>query len=147
MSKIPKPEDTRRPDVPIHEVTLADGRKWGLARPSIRLRPMIVAGEDADGRPTETIAVRTTVAYPLEIQRLMETMRIALAAGLDVDQYEALFNLAAALLRRAHDIDLATTAALLSVDIEHLAQFAREVIAIAFGPPPATADREEGGHE
>ena len=139
MTTIPNPEDTRRPGVPVLEVTLADGRRWGLARPSIHLRPIVVEGRDAAGRSVEMIAVQTVVAYPLEVQHLMDALRRQLAMGSEVEQYEVLFNLAAALLRQAHDIDLKTTAALLAVDLGDLARFASEVIAIAFGPPSPTS--------
>ena len=138
MTDFPTPEDTRRPDVPACEVTLADGRCWGLARPSTRLRPIVVNGRDAAGRPVESIALQSVVAYPPEVVRLVDALRRGLAMGSVAEQYEALFDLAAALLRLGHDIDAATSATLLALDLGEFARFAREVIAIAFGATPPT---------
>ncbi len=78
------------------------------------------------------------MAYPLEIRYLVEGLRSKLAAESEIDQYESLFNLAAALLRRGHDIDLDSTASLLAVDVEDFARFARDVIKVAFGAPRMT---------
>ena len=132
MTPSPTPEGTRRVDVPAHPIILADGRAWGFARPSTRLKPTVVAGHDRAGRPAESVAVRVVVDYPLEVRRRLDAVRSALA-GSDDDRVEAIFELAAALLRRAHDVDPTTAAALLDLG-DDLPRFASELLAVAFGP-------------
>jgi hypothetical protein len=149
MSEFPKPEQTRRPGIPTVPIILADGRAWGFARPTLRLMPIVAPRKDDLGRHTETITVRATSGYPLEIERLLDALRSALGGGSEVTQYEAFFRLAAALLRRAHDIDLTTAAALLAVDAAELPRIVAEVLAVAFGGPSSatTSSAEEIKYE
>ena len=53
----PSPDPTRRAGVRAFPIRLADGQAWGLALPSVRLRPEVEPGVDSLGRPTETIRV------------------------------------------------------------------------------------------
>ena len=144
MTPPPTPEGTRRADVPARPIVLADGRAWGFARPSARLKPAITAGTDRAGRPAESVAVRVVVEYPLEVRRRLDAVRSALA-GSDAGRIEAIFELAAALLRRAHDVDPATAAALLDLG-DDLPRFATELLAVASGPPGQSPSSPEGGN-
>ena len=149
MNDRPTPEHTRRPGVPADPINLADGQSWGFARPTTRLMPVVVVGEDAFGRAEERLTVEMTYGYPLEIQRLLDTLNSALEDGTEELQYEAFFALAAALLLRTHHIDLSSAAALLAVDIADLRRLADEVLVVALGgqpsisiPSPGKADHE-----
>ena len=142
MQPLPSPERTRRDDVPAHPIVLADGRAWWFARPSTLLKPAFASGLDRVGRPGESVAVLVVVEYPLEIRRRLDAVRAALT-GSDADSLETLFELAAALLRRAHDVDPATAAALLDLG-DDLPRFALELLAVAAGEPRPSPDLPEG---
>ena len=144
MMTLPTPETTRIANVAADPIVLADGRAWGFARPSNRLKPTVVTSRDLLGRPKESVAVRVVVEYPLEVRRRVDAMRATLEVGADVDRYEMLFDLAAALLRNAHDIDPATAAALLDLG-EDLPRFAAKFVTVARGSPGLASDLSEGG--
>jgi len=133
MKPSPTPAGTRRVDIPVHPIVLADGRAWGFARPSTRLKPAIVVGLDHAGRHAESVAVQVADEYPLEVRRRLDAVRSAFA-GSDADRAEALFELAAVLLRRAHDVDPGTAAKLLDLGAE-LPRFALELLAVVSGQP------------
>jgi hypothetical protein len=124
---------TRRTNVEVLLTTLADGNCWGLALPSSRLRPKVVHGVDILGRPTETIEVVAEFGYPLEIRRRIDDLRLACEQEPAEMQWEALIRLAAALLRRAHDIEPADAARLLELEVDDLAEFVETVLSTITG--------------
>ncbi len=132
----PTPDRTRREGVRASPIPLADGRAWGLALPTHRLRPEFEAGVDALGRPTETVRVVAEFGYPLEVRRLVDDLRSACEAGSPGPQYEALFTLAVALLRRAHDLGPAEAAALFESDVDDLPGLVDAVLAVVTGGCP-----------
>ncbi len=140
MDNRPTPGATRREGVRTIPIVLADGQAWGLAAPSPRLRPEIVPGVDALGRPTERIRVVAEVGYPLEIRRLVADLRVACGAGPAARPYDAWFGLAIALLRRAHDLDLAEAAELLDPSPADLPSLVDAVLAIVTGGPSEDRD-------
>ena len=137
---------TRREGVRALPITLADGQEWGLALPSTRLKPRVEASVDDLGRPTELIRVEAEFGHPLAIRRLVDGLRSACERDEDEPRYEALSRLAAALIRRAHDIDLATAASLLELDLDDLPRLVEGVLTAATGGcpenpvPPRKAD-------
>ncbi len=133
MLEHPTPDQTRRPGIPAHPIRLADGNAWGFAQPSLRLVPSVIADVDSLGRLRESIGVKTVYGYPLEIHRHGEALRIALEEDPITRQHQAFFTLAAALLRRAHDIDLSASTALLDVDASEFLRLADEVISVMLG--------------
>ncbi len=132
----PTPDRTRREGVHAAPITLADGQAWGLALPSLRLRPEVVVGVDALGRPDETIRVVAEVGYPAELRRLVAGLRSASEGGDPGPQYEALFRLAVALLRRAHEIDAADAASLLETGVDDLPGLVEAVLSVVTGECP-----------
>lgn len=146
MDDQPTPEATRRDGIHALPVLMADGRGWGLAMPSTRLRPEVVEGVDELGRPTRSIQVVAEFGYPPEIRRLVDVLRSELD---DVQRYDAFFALALALLRRAHDLDLRDAASLLEVDVDDMARFVEVVLLIVSGecledPGPPRKDQADG---
>lgn len=130
MTETPTPDSSRRDGIPVRPIRLADGRDWGFSRPTARLSPAVHAGQDRLGRPVERISVATGFGYPLEISRMIEAVRAACDRGSIAQQYEAFFFLASSLLRRAHEIDMATACELLSVSEGELSLLVREVMAV-----------------
>jgi hypothetical protein len=124
------PDSTRREGIPAHPIRLADENDWGFARPTVRLTPRVVTDPDRLGRPVERVGVSVGFGYPLEIQRMISGVRSACERGSVPEQYEAFFSLAACLLRRAHEISLATVCELLSVSEHELPRLVREVMAV-----------------
>jgi hypothetical protein len=133
MDTRPTPARTRREGIAAFPITLADGNDWGLSLPSPRLRLTVVGGVDPLGRPTETIRVATEFGYPLEISRLVDDLRSACEQPAAERQYETLIRLAAALLRRAHDIDLTEAASLLELEIDDLPRLVETVLSVVTG--------------
>jgi len=132
----PLPDRTRREGVRAYPITLADGRSWGLALPSLRLRPEVEAGVDALGRPTETIRLAAELGYPLEIRRLVADLRAACDGDEAARRYETLFRLAVALLRRAHDLSATEAATLLELGGDDLPGLVETVLAVVTGECP-----------
>jgi hypothetical protein len=133
MDDQPTPDLTRREGVRAFPITLADGNDWGLALPSTRLRPRFEVGVDALGRSAEIIRVEAVFGYPLEIRRLVDALRSACEGDDEEPRYETLFRLAAALIRRAHDIDLPTAASLLELDVDNLPRLVEAVLSVVTG--------------
>ena len=105
MSERLLPNLTRRDKVGAHSIRLADGKEWGIARPTVRLFPKVIKALDQLGREVECIAVDAGFGYPLEVERLVDRVRIACAEGSVQEQYVAFFALASQLLvqiGRAH---------------------------------------------
>jgi hypothetical protein len=127
------PNRTRCEGIEAHFIRLADGNSWGLALPSTRLRPEVIEGVDNLGRPSRTIRLVSEFGYPLQIRRLINDLRAACDQGTPEWQYEALFRLAAALICRAHDIDLDLAASLLELGIDDLPRFVDSVLSVASG--------------
>jgi hypothetical protein len=133
MVERPLPDRTRREGVEAFSIILADGNSWGLALPSLRLSPRVVEGVDSLGRPTATIRVATKLGYPLEISRLIDDLRAACEQEGAECQYESLIRLAAALVRRAHKIELADAAALLEMGVDQLRGLVEAVLSVVTG--------------
>jgi hypothetical protein len=133
MDDQPTPDVTRREGVRAFPVTLSDGNDWGLALPSTRLRPRVELGVDVLGRPTEIIRVEAEFGYPIEIRRLVDDLRSACEGDEEEPRYDTLFRLAATLIRRAHDIDLATAASLLELDVDDLPRLVEVVLSVVTG--------------
>ena len=104
--------------------------------PSPRLRLVVVGGVDTLGRPDETIQVASEFGYPLEIRRLVDDLRSACEQPAAERQYEALIRLAAALLLRAHDIDLMEAASLLEMGVDELPRLVEAVLSVVTGECP-----------
>ena len=137
----PSPDETRRASVPARIIVLADGQPWGLALPTPRYRPEIVAGVDELGRPTETIRLLGWTGYPLSIQRLVDELRSACRAEVNPEvevedrRFDALMALAVALLRRAHDLTPLEAVKLLDFDGDGLLRLVDAVLATVAGVP------------
>ncbi len=140
MDNRPTPEATRREWVRASPIVLADGQAWHFAGPSPRLRPEVVAGLDALGRPVEQVRVVAAIGYPLEIRRLVDGLREACEVGPADFQYDALIRLAVALLRRAHDLDLADAAELLEMSLADLPALVDAILSVATGEPSEDRD-------
>jgi hypothetical protein len=133
-------DQTRLEGVESVSIRLADGNLWGLALPRPRIRPKVVRGVDALGRPIETIQIVTEFGYPLEIRRLIDDLRISVEQGTAESQYEALFRLAVSLIRRTHDLELLEVAGLLEMDLEDLPNFVETILSVVTGGCLATTD-------
>lgn len=144
MKTRPTPEVTRREEVPGRPVSLADGNEWELALPTVRYSPAVAVTPDAFGRPVQGVAVAVGFGYPVEIQSLIAGLRAACERGTEAEQYAAFFSLAAALLRRAHDIDLPTACELLGVADPELPSLARAVLGAVSGNRWASPDDNRG---
>jgi hypothetical protein len=120
---------------------LADDRDWGFPAPTLRLLPHVLRSTDDLGREIESVSVRALHGYTPDIERLIEDLRSACRSGRVMRQYEAFFSLAAALLCRAHSIDLETACRLLAVPHERLQSLVQQVLRIVSGqetnPEPA----------
>jgi hypothetical protein len=134
------PDPTRRVGVASVPIKLADGNSWGLALPRPRLKPRVVQGVDLLGRPIETIHVETEYGYPLEIREIIDDLRAACERGSAEKQHEALFRLAASLIRRVHDLELEEVAELLEMDLEDLPEFVATVLSVVTGECLETDD-------
>jgi len=139
----PLPDRTRREGVRVAPIILADGRSWGLALPSLRLRPEVEAGVDLLGRPTETVRVAAEFGQPLEIRRLVAGLRSACEGADAGRRYEALFRLAVALIRRAHEITATEAATLLELDGDDLPGLVETVLAAVTGGHPGPSKEDE----
>src|SRR5258708_2206737 len=124
MQNLPSPEQTRHTEVPAQPIRLSDGNDWGFALPSLKLIPVVANESDGLGRQREIIKLQTTYGYPLDVQRLWDNLQQALEVGTPALQHEAFFRLAVSLLRRAHNLDPSTAAALLAVDVTDLPRLA-----------------------
>jgi hypothetical protein len=131
---------TRRAGVESASIALADGNVWGLALPSARIKPVVAQSVDGLGRPIETIHVETEYGYPIEIRRLIDDLRAACEQGSAEWQHEALFRLAAALIRRVHDLELEELAGLLEIGLEDLPDFVATVLSVVTGSYLENAD-------
>ena len=136
MFNRPTPESSRRDGVPARTLRLSDGEEWGFLRPSVRLQPRVTLDHDALGRPRERITVAVGFGYAPEIEALIRAVRDACDRGSVERQYEAFFTLAAALLRRVHDVSVADACALLSVAESGLPGLVRDVMAIVSETTP-----------
>ena len=133
MDVLISPDRTKREGVEAVSITLADGHRWGLALPSLRLRPQVSEGVDSLGRPASKIRLVTVLGYPLEIRRLIDDLQSACDQEEPERQYENLIRLTVALLRRAHDIDLATAASLLEMGVDDLPRIVEAVLSAVTG--------------
>ena len=149
MDILASPDRTRRAGVEVCPILLADGNRWGFALPSPRLRPEVVEGVDGLGRPSWTIRLVSEFGYPLEIRRLIDDLRTVCDQGDPDRQFESLIRLAAALVCRAHDIDLSVAASLLEMGVDDLPGFVEAVLSVVSGEcqvdPGATRKEEVDG--
>jgi hypothetical protein len=137
MSERLTPELTRREGIFMQPVRLADGREWGIALPSVTLRPRVVLSTDEFGRQSELVSVDVGFGYASEIESLCRSVRAASGSGSVEEQYGAFFSLAAALLRRAHDVSLDAALQLLTVSGDELPGLVRTISAIALRREPS----------
>lgn len=149
MPDRPTPDHTRREGVPARPVRLADGLDWGFARPTVRLTPEVVTETDRLGRPVERVTVRVGFGYPPAVRGWIDGLQSACEGGNVPRQYEAFFGLAAALLRRAHEVSLADACDLLAVDACDLPRLVREVMSVVSEAEPAPGDnlQEVSAHD
>lgn len=113
-------------------VTLADGRAWGLASPTVRHRLEVVADGDELGGTVDRLVAVTGFGHPPEILAAVERLNgFRQARAATGALYEAFFSLAVALLRRAHDLDLVTARGLLEVPDDRLLELAEAVMSVA----------------
>jgi hypothetical protein len=136
MDIITSPDCSRREGVEAFSIPLADGNRWGFALASPRLRPEVIEGVDGLGRSSKTIRLVSEFGYPLEIRRLIDDLRSACDQGEPERQFEALIRLAAALVCRAHDIDLRVAISLLEVGVDDLPEFVEAVLSVVSGECP-----------
>jgi hypothetical protein len=134
------PDKTRREGVESVPIQLADGNFWGLALPRTRVKPRVVTGVDMLGRPIESIQIATEFCYPLQIRRLIEELRFSAESGTAEGQHQALFRLAASLVRSAHDLELEEVVELLEMDLKDLPTFIRTVLSVVTGEYFETTD-------
>ena len=139
------PGRTRREGVGAFSITLADGHRWGLALPSPRIRPVVVEGVDPLGRPSSSIRLVSEYGYPLAIRRLIDDLRSACDQEAAERQYESLIRLAAALIRRAHDIDLTEAASLLELGVDELSGVVEAVLSVVSGQCPVDSPSPRKG--
>jgi hypothetical protein len=144
MGAHPSPDETRRPGVACHTLTLADGTDWGFATPSLRLRPVVRAGP---GGPEPALGTEACVGYPLEIERLVGSVESELEGDSAEALVDSFLSLASALLRRCHDVNASQAAALLDVDEEAFAGLARRVFAVLRGGPPRAGENITVPHD
>ena len=130
MATLPDPQSTRREGIPARSFTLSDSQEWGFALPSRLIRPRIDVHHDALGRRVNQIQVEVGFGYPVYIRRLIESLREASLGDSVPLQYEAFLALAAALLMRAHDIDLSTAFYLLTISEEDFPFLIRHVLTV-----------------
>jgi hypothetical protein len=145
MSERLTPELTRREGIFTQPIRLADGREWGIALPTVTLMPRVVVSTDEFGRQSELVSVDVGFGYPSEIEALCRSVQAASASGPVQEQYTAFFSLAAAVLRRAHDISLEAALQLLEVSGDELPALVRTITASALRrepivPPGACGD-------
>jgi hypothetical protein len=145
MTDRPNPESTRRDGVPALPVRLADGQEWGFALPTVRLSPRVVVLPDALGRPVERISVAVGFGYPAEVQELIDGVGAACEGGTASEQYASFFSLAAVLIRRAHDVSMATACELLAVPGNELSRLVGAVMQVVSAGPEAPAGESQGG--
>ena len=145
MNYTSPPDRTRRQGVEASSIVLADGNRWGFALPTPRLRPEIVEGVDCLGRPSQSIRLVSEYGYPLEIRRHTDLLRSACERGEPDRQFEALIRLAAALLCRAHVIEVAEAVTLLEIAEDELPAFVEAVLSIISGNCPGGSDSVRKG--
>jgi hypothetical protein len=97
------------------------------------------------GRPIERVSVDLGFGYPAEIQSLLDRVGAVCEGGTVPEQYAAFFSLAASLLRRAHDVSLATACELLEVPEDELPRLVAAVMAVVSGGPQAPGRPPRGG--
>jgi hypothetical protein len=140
MAERPTPASTRREGIPARSIRLTDGDYWDFARPTVRLTPSVATEFDQLGRPVDRVTVGIGFGHPPKINKLVSDLRAACENGPVSQQYEAFFSLAATLLRRAHDIDLAAACELLAVSEEELCRLVTEVMAVALEVQPPSEE-------
>ena len=127
---------SRRDGIDALSIPLADGNHWGLALPSTRLRPETIEGFDGLGRPSKTVRLSLGFGYPPEIRKLIQDLRSACEQAEPVRRYDALIRLAAALVRRAHEIDQESAMSLLEMGVDELPGLVEAVLSVVSGRRP-----------
>lgn len=121
------PDRTRTDHRPVRTVRLADGAQWGLACPGTLLVPDVTIGTGEDGMPAVAVRTRARRGHSPAIARLVEGLVDALQGKSGHGPSDAFFSLAAALLRKAHDVDQSTAYRLLEVSGADLLQLVATV--------------------
>ncbi len=135
------PDTTRLGGVDALPVRLADGHDWGLARPTLRLKPAVVVETDPWGRSVDRVTVRAERSYPPAVQSLVKGLRAACESGSAGRRYQAFLALTDCLLRSAHDLSPEAARELLQLPQPELPRLVRQVVGLlseAGGVPDAT---------
>lgn len=134
----PDPQRSRRQSVPARPVVLADGQAWGLALPGLRYNPKLEQDANRIDGTAESLQIGVRVGYPWAIERLIDrldsTARAPLGPTGDQERFDALMALASALLQRAHELEPAEVAALLTLDGSGSARLVDAVLDVAVIP-------------
>ena len=137
LADLPSPGPTRRASVLAYPVTLADGQTWGLAVPARRYRPAVVSTADLFDRIAATVRLIARTGYPWRIEQRIAALHAACRADRDLAgdecRYDALMNLAVALLCRVHDLTLEEAVTLLDLDSTGLICLVDAVVAAVAG--------------
>ena len=144
MEVWPSPSSTRHDGVPARSIRLSDGLEWGFSLPTRRLSPKVEVHLDDLGREVEKIAVQFRFGYPCSIEILIDDLRSSCEGGTVAEQYKAFFSLAAALLRRAHDVSLTTACSLLEVPEHDIPRLVSAVLATISEHSPEQGREAQG---
>lgn len=92
--------DPATPGVPV---TLADGRTWHFAVPSLRYRPRFAPADS--NNPLGSARVEAVMAHPRPVRDRVRKLREACRTGSRADQVGSIRALGVALLVESHGID------------------------------------------
>jgi hypothetical protein len=109
-------------------VRLADGGVWGLGLPTIRYQPRFESLLDEFGRCAENVKTTSVREHSHEVSDAVERLSVACESGVEVEMYDAFLNLAAALIRRVHEIDQSAALDLLDVPDQALPALVEAVV-------------------
>lgn len=128
IAAAPTPDTTRIEGRDGHPITLADGRAWLFARPTLRLAPRF----DADG----TAAVDTVWGYPPHLRARLDRLALASRAEAGGVPLGPVFELAVALVRHCHDLTAAEACALFELGMADFDVLVTEITTLIRTPPP-----------
>ena len=124
------PDATRREGINASAIRLSDGAEWSFMRPSARLQPEVVYDLGPCGQQIRRIRIQIRFGYPRAIEVLIDNLRRACDQDSVSAQYQAFFELAVSLVRRAHDISVEDACSLLEVPESETARLVRDVMTI-----------------
>ena len=115
---IPEPQSSRVEDNPGVPVVLADGLTWFLAIPTVRYRPKLEIFENTKriGLTEQKTDLDVFVGYPRSIEKPLKALTDRLAESIESTPVGLVFEVAAEMLRRCHEISRAQALALLECD-------------------------------